>query len=339
MNAQGINHTPPWLFRVASRPEVAGGHVRRCLSLSKALRRYASSVFVLDRGGEPWLSELRQLGFMAVIEGDEPTTKWGGSVLDGYDFDAKYAKQLSQRAAPLVVIDDFLSPYPGAHLAINSAPGLKGSELNGVPALLGSRYALVDKRFSNIPTTLRERVTQALITFGIRDGSNATCLALEAFAEGINNDTCPNIVVLLGKDAPHLPMVHKVALALHDRCKIIIDTDNMADLLQHTDLVVGAGGVSMLERMAVGVPSITVPVSDNQERAVCGASQSGATLGTEKREHLTARKLGYYIKTLSSSLDDRREMSVRARSMVDGRGTARVADVMSRLSTCTQASH
>ena len=331
-----MNNFQPWLFRVASRPEVAGGHVRRCVTLSQAIRRYASSIFVLDKGGEAWLSKLRQLGFTAVIEGDEPDTEWAGSVLDGYDFSANYAKQLSQLAAPLVVIDDFLAPLSGAHLAINPAPGLEGSDIDGVPALLGSRYALVDERFSRPPPPVCERVTRVLITFGIRDGTNATCLALEAFADRPNDGTIPHISVLLGPNAPYLSMVRKAALPLRDRCNLIIDTDDMTDLLRHTDLVIGAGGVSLLERMASGVPSITVPVSDNQEHAVHGAARCGATLGTQGRERLTASELSRYIEVLSSDFDARKSMSEKARSMVDGRGAARVANVMLRLSTSNQ---
>ena len=46
---------------------------------------------------------------------------------------------------------------------------------------------------------------------------------------------------------------------------LIEDCTNIVDILQNTDLVIGSGGVSLLERSRLGVPSITFLVSENQK--------------------------------------------------------------------------
>ena len=56
------------------------------------------------------------------------------------------------------------------------------------------------------------------------------------------------------------------------------DAPNLVGLLGDTDIVIGAGGVSMLERFAAGVPSISTTIVDNQSAFVSGGVRLGATV-------------------------------------------------------------
>ena len=57
-------------------------------------------------------------------------------------------------------------------------------------------------------------------------------------------------------------MISKSGLSID----LIEDCTNIVDILQNTDLVIGSGGVSLLERSRLGVPSITFLVSENQKK-------------------------------------------------------------------------
>ena len=59
-------------------------------------------------------------------------------------------------------------------------------------------------------------------------------------------------------------MISKSSLSVD----LIEDCTNMLDVLRNTDLVIGSGGVSLLERSGLGVPSITFQVSENQKNQV-----------------------------------------------------------------------
>ena len=56
----------------------------------------------------------------------------------------------------------------------------------------------------------------------------------------------------------------------------------MAEMLNQTDFVIGAGGTSLWERCFLGVPSVTVIIADNQIDVTKTVAAAGATwnLGT-----------------------------------------------------------
>jgi UDP-2,4-diacetamido-2,4,6-trideoxy-beta-L-altropyranose hydrolase len=64
--------------------------------------------------------------------------------------------------------------------------------------------------------------------------------------------------------------------------------DNMAQLMNDADLVIGAGGVSNWERCFLGLPSITIAVASNQEETTAAVAAAGATwyLGTAEKVSL-----------------------------------------------------
>ena len=275
---------------------------------------------------------MAQSGFEVTLEGDEPDIPWAGSVLDGYDFSASYVRCLARRAAPLVVIDDLLAPPSEAHLVINPAPGLKGRKIAGVTALLGPRYALVEARLSDAQIPIRDRIEHVLISFGLSDGNNASCLAIEALAILGARGIKPRVTAVLGARAPHLEAVRKAIEQLDGRGELLVDASDMVGLLRSVDLALGAGGVSLLERMAVGVPSISISVAENQDRAVRGASALGATLREGALSDLTPTRLAERIETLSADVAARATMSAHAHRAVDGKGAARAAAALLRLS-------
>ena len=69
-------------------------------------------------------------------------------------------------------------------------------------------------------------------------------------------------------------MISKSGLSID----LIEDCTNIVDILQNTDLVIGSGGVSLLERSRLGVPSITFLVSENQKNQVNFFTKQQATM-------------------------------------------------------------
>lgn len=324
----------PWLIRVASRPEAGAGHVSRCRALASALSGYAPVVMALDRGGEAWLPKLAADNLTAdnltaVIEDEEPQGSFAGSVLDGYGFTPDYATALARRAPPLVVLDDFLDPPPCADLVVNGAPHLDGQEIKGIPALLGPRYALLDTCFQDlVPKAASDSVEHIVVTFGMRDSANATCLALKALRLLEAQDIRPRITVALGGNASHFEAVREAVVRLGGRASLRVDEADMLALLRSADLVIGAGGVSLLERMACGVPSITIASAENQRLAIAGAVRLGGTMDRGSVADVTPRSLTSKLAELIGNHEARAVMTVQGPRIVDGKGTERVAKAM-----------
>lgn len=305
--------------------------MQRCRALGLALLRHSQVVMVLDAGGEAWRSRLEAEGFRVALEGSDLAGPWQGSVLDGYRFSRTTIQWLLAKAAPLVVIDDFLTPPLEAALVVNPAPGLEGSVVNGIPALLGARYALLDERFSALPQkALPSVVEHVVVTFGMRDAANATEVALEALHVLEEQGLRFRITVVLGASAPFLAAVSSMVRGLR-QAEIKSDVRDMHALLRTADLVVGAGGVSLLERMACAVPSISLCFAENQKLSIEGAVRAGATGTVEWQAGGNPAQLARAIAALAQDHARRQAMAETGRRLVDGHGASRVADALLRL--------
>jgi spore coat polysaccharide biosynthesis predicted glycosyltransferase SpsG len=328
----GLNSGRPWLIRVASRPQDGAGHVSRCRALAKVLSRTNPVLFILDAEGEAWLPVLKADSLAATMDWERLDDQWAGSVLDGYDFPKDTAEELAANAAPLVVIDDFLTPPACAHLVINAAIHLRGHAVNGISALLGPRFALLNEQFSGLSARpVSMTVDHLVLTFGAIDPDNATGLSLEALALLDGGGFHPRVTVVVPPLSTHIESLHETAKCLGSQVTLLTNVRDMAGLLNTADLVVGAGGVSLLERMACSVPSVTIMIAENQRLSAEGAGQVGATRYVGPVQGLTAKHLADCIATLTSDYETRNTMAKCGRQLVDGQGAERVAEALREL--------
>lgn len=171
-----------------------------------------------------------------------------------------------------------------------------------------------------------------MVSFGARDSANATALALDALALAGSQGVRPRLTVAMASGAPHLMQIRRAVAGFDGRAALRLDETDMASLLGSADLAIGAGGVSLLERMALGVPSISVVTADNQGLAIEGAARRGATIDAGAIGELSPEKLAGTIAELADDRAARAAMATRGRELVDGRGARRVAEALLGLS-------
>lgn len=312
-----------WLVRVASHRRHGGGHVSRCAVLASALVDAGAEVVVqLDKDAPEAAAVFGRHGLSCTE--DAPTGPFHGVVLDGYELMETEAETLACRA-PLVAIDDFLDPPSCAKLAINGAVHLDGDRIGDLPALLGPRYALIDPRYAALPSRDRAApVCNVLVTMGRLDPDNRA-------------DDCLDLLEAVGFDAQitvvaSAEMVSRTGLdaRIGRPHRLVIDAPDMVPLLEDTDFVIGAGGVSLMERMAAGIPSMTFSLADNQRLFVAGAARLGATVdGGES----TGPECAAMLCEIFADGPARAAMAAAGRRIVDGQGAARVASHLVNLGT------
>ena len=323
---------PAWLFRVASHSKWGAGHVSRCRALGRALIRDVPVTMVLDRGGEHWREALEADGFAVRQEGESLPGPWAGSVIDGYHFAAADAERLKRISPPVVAIDDFLEPPRGADLAVTPmAP--EGETTNGVPALRGPRYALIDERFCDLPKrAARERAEHVLVSLGMRDAPGATSLALRALALAADGGFAPHVSIAIGSRAEHLDSVVGLAATLGGRAELRVDEVDVPALMAGADMAIVGGGVALIECMATGVPALAIETADNQALNIAGALRLGAAVAAGAVGELAPQQLAAAIEALGGNGAHRQALSDAGRVAVDGRGSDRVARALLALS-------
>jgi spore coat polysaccharide biosynthesis predicted glycosyltransferase SpsG len=259
-----------------------------------------------------------------MTSGDPLESGWRGSVADGYGFGDDELARLKEAAGWLAAFEDGLHPHRLVDLAINGAPGLDGDRLDGTPALLGARYAILADGFAGAgPATPREPMRKALVSFGYVDEADLCGRTLDALA-GFNARML-EVTIAIGAAAPHLAALRRRAASSPHRVEIRLDADDMAELLGEADLAIGAGGVSLYERLAAGVPSITILAAENQRLIVEGVAAVGATLFLGAVGDVSAQEILEAVARLDRDRQERARLARAGRALIDGRGAERTA--------------
>lgn len=305
------------IFRADARSVAGGGHMSRCLSLARALRRSFDVVFSLEPEAAPmWHARLRDESFDIIDDASRISATVG--VLDGYDLQPSDIATWTNRVNCLVMIEDFGQRFSGVDLYVS----FSGPPPSNARVLAGPKYALLDARYARPVEPLDNDSRKILVACGLRDSANITDLYLNSLMKcSLRSKT---ITVVLGSAALHRQAVQDLACSIG--ANVLFDVLDMSALYDDADLVLGAGGVSLFERVARGRASITVIASENQAYSAIEMARIGGTLLAGSVESTDENMIAKSIDRLLSDYDMRNRMGTVARQAVDGLGANRVAN-------------
>jgi UDP-2,4-diacetamido-2,4,6-trideoxy-beta-L-altropyranose hydrolase len=327
------------VFRADASVAIGGGHIRRCLSLADTLAGAGwDVVFATSPESVETVPAVAGAGyrrFALLPEQDEAAQLRhllpGGCtalIVDHYSRGAEFERSCRGWASHVLAIDDLKRSHD-CDMLLDQTPGRLPSEYAGlVPSecrvLAGAEYALVDRRFRVSRRKRREEpgtVRRVLVSFGWSDPAGATGLAIEAL---IRAGLVVEVDVVVGANSPSRERAQHLIGALRPAARLLTAVDDMADLLLAADLAIGAGGISALERCCVGLPSIIVPIADNQRDNATSLSQLGAGLVLRPAMSLGVDGLAAAIRELAADEARRRAISAAGRELCDGWGAERV---------------
>lgn len=314
-----------WVFRVASGPKSGGGHLMRSLALAQVLSKTGRVLFFLDKEGKSWREYLETFGFDIVIGARPEQFECFAAIIDGYVFGPTEYDWLRNFAKYIIIIDDRIEVIPFADLAI--LPSINSTTFDAHPRVLsGCRYALLGPEYQE-PCVWKPNgaVNKLLISFGIVDSLHCTTATLHALRDvGFNGE----VRVMLSSDSKQINQLNQIAKQAKYRLHLAIGEYGAHQHISWSDFVIGAGGQNLVERIALGRPSITVVTADNQKGQVVYFERIGATKVTIRRQNTFVSDLSKSLYEILRSPMQLARMSTVARSCVDGKGTERVANAL-----------
>ena len=339
------------VFRVDASVWIGSGHVMRCLVLAEALKRvaYEVSFACLPQQGD-MISYIKQRGHHVTkltpvsppmtptddadylgwlqrsVEQDaldfvKQVIKADVVVTDHYAIDATWQGIVKQALiCRLVAIDD-LNRVHDADCIIDQTLGRKVEDYPGnATVLAGTNYALLGSDFSLYRARVADKspptsTPNVLISMGGIDSPNATLMVLKSLVGKVE----ATFTVLLSPRAPHYQKV--VAwCAEYDSITHCDFSDNMASLMTDHDVAIGAPGTTSWERACLGLPSIIIPLAENQKEITVQLVKHKAAIA------LTLNDIHQYIVSAFQKL--LREWAAYHRTnmaLCDGKGAQRVA--------------
>lgn len=330
-------------FRADGGQEIGMGHIRRCLSVAEALRELGEKVcfLVADDAAVPILKaqgqSYRVLGSSWQKPEEElktllPMLRESGKGVffaDSYYVTAEYLRQV-RKVMPVCYMDDMgISGLP-VDLLINynifAEQSLYAVGGEKTDYLLGTQYAPLRKEFQDAYHPVREKAERVLVTTG---GSDRYDLTGQILRDALSTLRTRNLeyCVVSGPYNQYLPQLQELEKQ-YENVHIYKNVTRMSELMQFCDIAVTAGGSTMYELCAVGVPIICFSFVDNQEKIVeCFTEQKIVCFGGnyltqgESMVPLVTEK----IALLHESVELRRAGSDKERELVDGQGAWRIA--------------
>lgn len=311
------------------------GHSCELLPLPEVTKPDAAPQALLDRS---WLAggqDADALAAAPILERLSPD--W--VIVDHYALDSRWQKRAKPQGSRLLVIDDLADRPHSADALIDMGAGRHPSEYDPlVPGrcelLIGPRYAPLRPEFtqlrgSNFHRRAGSDLARVLVFMGGMDHASITSTALglleEAFADsGVH----PAVTVVLGAAALHAEAVRELAAGMPFAVDVISDTGDMAALMAEADISIGAGGTTSWERCCLGLPSVVLAVAPNQIEVSKALARKGAVawVGSLDDADWSERMTAELLRLCDP--ETRHAMSERAATVCDGRGTARLVDLL-----------
>ena len=269
-------------------------------------------------------SELAARGHDCVLgaldsSGPAPALAPGGAdvaVVDSYRIradDSTFA-----RAGVVVAVDD-LARDLAVDLVVDPSPGaIDAAHRRARRVLAGAAYALVPMPDAGvIETAIDTEVGRVLVTTGAAD------------ADGIGARIAAALVADVGAARPGMEIRLVVgpwgSPDVPDGVTAVHAPGGLARELAAASVVVSAGGVALLESCLLGRPIVALALAENQRQAVSGLEREGAVMVA------TPESAAGAVAALVDDRSRRVALSDSARSVIDGKGAARVADTLEQL--------
>ncbi len=342
------------LIRADASPTIGSGHIARCLTLARVLRAQGSHVaFACRRLPGHRLDALQGEGFETFALPDRYTDEdpeqaiesmlpWQADIdalatqlegqaefdwviADHYGLDHHWQNAARRFAPRIAAVDDLATRRYSVDLLLNqNLSGLSENYQPLLPAgcrtLLGPRFAMLREEFSGPVIEIKPVARRVLVNFGGFDAARQTHHAMLALADfsGLEVD------FVAGADNPAWAQMQALA-ASRPNWRLHSFVSDFHRRMTEADLFIGAGGGTSWERAAMGLPTICIAVSNNQQANGEVMAAAGAHVFMGAREQVSVEQLRDAVGFVVGNFYLRQSLAERSRQLVDGRGALRVA--------------
>lgn len=337
-------------IRTDMNETIATGHVMRCLSIADAAAKKGKKTIFISADEHP--EELicsRGHSFINLDrewnQMDKESEKLipvlqeygaGRLLIDSYQVTYDYLEEV-RKVTEIFYLDDLDQfKYPVQNLICYANYYRKlsyGAYSDRTKFYLGTSYLPLREVYQNRNRKdISSKISHVLLLSGGSDPLHMTDRLLPVIMRKMEGKGNSIITVICGK------LYH----GFDDLCKryeekngsdlmirILQDVSHPEIYMEEADLAVSAGGTTLYELSAMGVPTITYSFADNQLQNVKQFMEDGLMdYAGDGRNTGVEEKLEDYFDLLEKDIDLRKKRSEAMQQLVDGRGAERIADLL-----------
>lgn len=332
-------------IRVDANERIAMGHLMRCMSIARQLKANNQKViFIISEDYS--MQQIKESGFQCVCLDNQYNEKdkeikrlleiiedyeIDKLLIDSYEVTYFYMSVLREHCK-LIYIDDMnLFCYP-ADLIINYTFKVDKAiyqiyDYKEERFLLGEKYIPLRPEFSEGSIDIRKQVQNIFLTTG---GTDEYDMVLEILRQMQSDCLLKDLQmhVVVGKFYKKLDELKQFASSLSN-IQIYYDIPNIANVMRKCDVAISAGGTTLAELCACGIPTVCFSIANNQIEGARAYGNEGlmifAGIVMNGRTDVVENVM-VDVKRLIGDYELRKSMSQRAHLAIDGKGAIRIAE-------------
>ena len=258
--------------------------------------------------------------------------------LDSYFVTSAYFETV-KRYAKVVYLDDLMLFDYDAEMIINydvipksALAKYQSFYHNANTLLLGAEYTPLRTQFQNRKVQLKPEMKHILITSG---GSDPHCFC-QNLVQCLMERNLPFVFhIVVGKFFTNTKELQKMA-EIHSNIQIYENITDMATLMEQCDGAVSAAGTTLYELCALGIPTISFTMADNQLTIgkVLEEVQAIPYAGDIRTDsHNVMEHICSFLIRMEKDFEKRKAAQHAMYGLVDGNGAKRIAQAVHSLSS------
>lgn len=337
-------------IRVDANDKIAMGHLMRCISIAVRLKELGQDVlfimsqpygvdFLNDKGleyvslGNDYDDKHSEVADLVKVIEENNIDKL---LLDSYQVDATYMSMVKECGVKLIYMDDMLLERYPVDALVNYTIGIEDGgydnfDYDGVKLLLGADYIPLRSEFGKEPIDIKDKVENVFITTGGTDKFGMVLDLVNTLSSDGFRHLKKNVVV--GKFFKDDEKIAELA-AKYGNIDFHKDVKDICSIMKTCDVAISAGGTTLAELSACGIPTICFSVADNQLGGVKAYSDRKIMYYAgdvrDSKWNIIAFVRARLMKMMYEK-DMREAFSREARKYVDGKGAIRIAKAIAEL--------
>lgn len=350
----GCNGIIVSLFRADGSRHLGLGHIMRCLAFAQGLEKLGVRSIFVTRDYEQKVAEMirrykysvelipMSCGFKEdLLLTSEIASQYrvklivtdlcNVDILANLGKYCEYLQGLKDKGKFLITIDDLNEMAFPSDIVVNTNYGAQDRNYQfggSTKFLLGPAYFIFRREFieaAKVNRQTRGIAQNILVTMGGSDLLALTLKVAKAFTR-LDRPLNLNLRIVLGIDYTDSKKraLEETLKDYRGNYKLIMGSDNLAELMLWSDLAITGGGLTKYETAVTGTPSIIIPQVAHQAALAKEFEREGTTLNLGLGSKVDEADISEAIEKLLRDDTLRAEMSRRGKRLVDGKGIERI---------------
>lgn len=311
------------------------GHIYRCISIVKELKKKGFEINFLIPKNKIIEEKIQDLGVIhftnnnqkkevEIISKIDPDIILVDLLKKYFPYNEEFWKEIQKISKLIVTIDFNGKELKYVDLAFNPLFNTKYKARKNFSKI---KYCPIRKEFQEERKKFKisKKVKSILILQG---GADTKCFIPKIINALKNLPTGIQITVVVGSAFKCKKEMNKIIIKNHRKINLLQDIKNMANVMGKNDIIITSAGVTLIEILTIGVPSIILTGDKHELENADRIKKEKASISLGYGKNISQKMIFETVTELVENYKKRKLLSKNSRKVSDGKGIENIVRVI-----------